>query len=194
MPPTLPAPLLSPLLWQQQLVGCKGDRLCLLTHSSISAQSWGNLSLPHLSRFRARRREGARSCCGAHLGRSGTKERGCGEQMVVGTGRGGMARSTSTVCVKEKVMREERAGTAPSQHRQGDFFWTFVTQGWALVNLLAMTHGGWAWFALQVRKQRSFFCSSSLTSSPKGVQTLQSLHPSSRDGASRLNWVRFCHI
>lgn len=67
-----------------------------------------------------------------------------------------MARSTSTVYVKEKVMREERAGTAPSQHRQGDFFWTFVTQGWALVNLLAMTHGGWAWFALQVRKQRSF--------------------------------------
>lgn len=193
MPPTLPAPLLSPLLWQQQLVGCKGDRLCLLTHSSISAQSWGNLSLPHLSRFRARRRE--RGVAVVHVwGRSGTKERGCGEQMAVGTGRGGMARSTSTVCVKEKVMREERAGTAPSQHRQGDFFWTFVTQGWPMVNLLVTTRGGLAWFVLQVHKQRSFFCSSSLTSSPNGVQTLQSLHPSSRDGVSRLNWVRFCHI
>lgn len=81
-------------------------------------------------------------------------------------------------------MREERAGTAPSQHRQGDFFWTFVTQGWPMVNLLVTTRGGLAWFVLQVHKQRSFFCSSSLTSSPKGVQTLLSLYLSSRDEAS----------
>lgn len=50
------------------------------------------------------------------------------------------------------------------------------SQSWAPVNLLAMTRGGFAWFVLQVHKPAPFSASSTLDSSTKVVQTLQSLH------------------
>lgn len=151
----LPAPLLSPLLWQQQLVGCKGDRLCLLTHLNISAQSWGNLSLPQLSPFRAGRRERGAShgvtAEGIKRHKRVVEPRwtrdqgwavwGCGEQMVMGAGEGvGWPRMPGEACIKQPVEGrgeesdarggdpiKESAGAASSQIQQRSLLFPFVT-------------------------------------------------------------------